>query len=346
MNSPTPRSLGYRMPAEWEPQEAVWLTWPHNQLTWPDGMLTEVERTYSEVIHALHSGQKIKLLVRNPQSELKIRMILERQGIALSQIVFVPLAAEDSWIRDYGPTFVIRPGRSPLAMVKWRFNAWGDKYDDLIGDDRIPGELNKTLRLPVFEPGIVLEGGSIEVNGAGTVLTTEQCLLNKNRNPQLSREQIEEYLREYLNVSRVLWLAEGIVGDDTDGHIDDIARFVDENSVVCAFEDDPADENYEILADNYKRLISFGLDVVKLPMPGYVGDRHARLPASYANFYIGNDAVVVPIFGHTNDQRALEIVQKCFRKHRIVGVHATAMVHGLGTIHCCSQQEPAAVQVG
>jgi len=346
MNSPTPKSLGYRMPAEWEPQEAVWLTWPHNELTWPDGMLTEVERTYSKVIHVLHSGQKIKLLVRNPQSELKIRMILGREGVALSQIVFVPVAAEDSWIRDYGPTFVIGPDRSSLAMVKWRFNAWGDKYEDLIGDDRIPRELNKTLRLPVFEPGIVLEGGSIEVNGAGTVLTTEQCLLNKNRNPQLSREQIEEYLREYLNVSRVLWLAEGIVGDDTDGHIDDIARFVDENSVVCAFEDDPADENYEILADNYKRLISFGLDVVKLPMPGYVGDRHARLPASYANFYIGNDAVVVPIFGHTNDQRALEIVQKCFRKHRIVGVHATAMVHGLGTIHCCSQQEPAAVQVG
>ena len=346
MNSPTPKSLGYRMPAEWEPQEAVWLTWPHNELTWPDGMLTEVERTYSKVIHVLHSGQKIKLLVRNLQSELKIRMTLERQGVALSQIVFVPLAAEDSWIRDYGPTFVIRPGGSPLAMVKWRFNAWGDKYDDLIGDDRIPRELNKTLRLPVFEPGIVLEGGSIEVNGAGKVLTTEQCLLNGNRNPQLSREQIEEYLREYLNVSRVLWLAEGIVGDDTDGHIDDIARFVDENTVVCAFEDDPADENYGILADNYKRLVNFGLDVVKLPMPGYVGDRHVRLPASYANFYIGNDAVVVPIFGHTNDRRALEIVQKCFPKHRIVGVHATAMVHGLGTIHCCSQQEPAVAPVG
>jgi agmatine deiminase len=333
------------MPAEWEPQEAVWLAWPHNELTWPDGMLTEVERTYSEVIHALHSSQKIKLLVRNPQSELKIRMILEGQGVALSQIVFVPVAAEDSWIRDYGPTFVICPGRSSLAMVKWKFNAWGDKYDDLIGDDRIPWELNKTLRLPVFEPGIVLEGGSIEVNGAGTVLTTEQCLLNKNRNPLLFREQIEEHLREYLNVSRVLWLAEGIVGDDTDGHIDDIARFVDENTVVCAFEDDPADENYEILVDNYKRLVSFGLDVVKLPMPGYVGDRHARLPASYANFYIGNDAVVVPIFGHTNDQRALEVVQKCFPKHRIVGVHATAMVHGLGTIHCCSQQEPAVAPV-
>jgi agmatine deiminase len=196
------------------------------------------------------------------------------------------------------------------------------------------------LKLPVFEPGIVLEGGSIEVNGAGTVLTTEQCLLNKNRNPQLDRSEIENYLQEYLNVSTVLWLHEGVVGDDTDGHIDDIARFSDANTVLCAFEEDPADENHELLKDNYDRLISFGLNVVKLPMPGYVGDRHARLPASYANFYVGNAVVVVPVFGHANDRRALEIVQKAFPSRRIVGVHATAMVHGLGTIHCCSQQEP------
>jgi agmatine deiminase len=225
--------------------------------------------------------------------------------------------------------------------VKWKFNAWGNKYDDLIGDDRIPHELNKVLGLPMFEPGIVLEGGSIEVNGAGTVLTTEQCLLNENRNPELSAEQVEECLKEYLDVSRVLWLAEGIVGDDTDGHIDDIARFVGEKTVICAFEDDPADDNYEILADNYKRLAGFGLNVIKLPMPGYVGDRHARLPASYANFYIGNAVVVVPVFGHANDHPALEIIQKCFPSRRVVGVNATTMVHGLGTIHCCSQQEPA-----
>jgi agmatine deiminase len=340
MSQPTPKNLGYRMPAEWEPQEAIWLTWPHNELTWPDGMLAEVEQTYTHIIRLLHTGQKIKLLVKDSKSEAKIRLILERENIALSQIVFVPVAAEDSWIRDYGPTFVTHSGQQQIALVKWKFNAWGDKYDDLIGDDRIPHELNKILQLPVFEPGIVLEGGSIEVNGSGTVLTTEQCLLNKNRNPHLTREQIENYLKEYLNVSRVLWLAEGIVGDDTDGHIDDIARFVDKDKVICAFEDDPADENYEILKDNYERLVSFGLDVVKLPMPGYVGDRHARLPASYANFYIGNKAVVVPVFGHSNDQRALEILQKCFPSRHVAGVHATSMVHGLGTIHCCSQQEP------
>src|SRR5215831_2136915 len=212
MRRPTPKTLGYSMPAEWELQEAVWLTWPHNELTWPDGMLADVERAYIEFIRALHTGQKIKLIVRNTDAETRVRKILDVEGIALSQIVFIPVPAEDSWIRDYGPTFVVHRERSELAMVKWRFNAWGDKYDDLIGDDRIPRELNKSLGLQMFEPGIVLEGGSIEVNGSGTVLTTEQCLLNKNRNPHLTREEIESYLRDYLNVSRVLWLAEGIVG--------------------------------------------------------------------------------------------------------------------------------------
>jgi len=192
----------------------------------------------------------------------------------------------------------------------------------------------------MFEPGIVLEGGSIEVNGAGMVLTTEQCLLNDNRNHQLKRADIEEYLKEYLNVSDVLWLREGIAGDDTDGHIDDIARFVSNDTVLCAFEENPADENYKILKENYDRLREFGLNVVKLPMPGHLGDRHARLPASYANFFIGNSAVAVPIFGHANDRRALDIIQECFPSRRVVGIHASAMVHGLGTIHCCSQQEP------
>lgn len=340
MNQPTPKNLGYRMPAEWEPQEAIWLTWPHNEITWPDGMLAEVERTYVQIIQAIHTAQKIKLLVADRKTESRIRLALDREDVALSQIEFVLLAAEDSWIRDYGPTFVVNPAERRTGMVKWIFNAWGNKYDDLIRDDRIPHELNKSLRLPIFEAGIVLEGGSIEVNGGDTVLTTEQCLLNKNRNPGLSRAEIEEYLREYLNVSRVLWLAEGIAGDDTDGHIDDIARFVSADTVISAFEEDPADENYHILKDNCERLEGFGLKVVKLPMPGYIGDRHARLPASYANFYIANSVVVVPVFGHANDSRALAIIQQCFPSRRVVGVHATAMVHGLGTIHCCSQQEP------
>jgi agmatine deiminase len=329
------------MPAEWEPQEAIWLTWPHNELTWPDAMLEEVRTAYVSIMLALYSHQKINLLVKNEHAQLDVRARLAGAGVPLIQVNFIELPTEDSWIRDYGPTFVINERLKKLGMVKWIFNAWGNKYEDLLGDDRIPHELNRTLKLPIFESGIVLEGGSIEVNGAGTVLTTEQCLLNKNRNPNLSRDEVEEYLREYLNVSRVLWLREGIAGDDTDGHIDDIARFADENTVVCAFEEDPSDENYEILKENYERLLTFDLNVVKVPMPGYVGDRHERLPASYANFYIGNGAVVVPTFGHPNDQRALDILQKCFPTRRVAGVHATAMVHGFGTIHCCSQQEPA-----
>jgi agmatine deiminase len=340
MNGPTPKSLGYRMPAEWEPQDAVWLTWPHNEVTWPDGMIAEVERSYVDIIRALHTGQKIKLLVRDSSTEGRVRLALEREDVALSQVLFILQPAEDSWIRDYGPTFVVNAQQRRLAMVKWTFNAWGNKYDDLLADRDIPIHLNKLLGLPVFEPGIVLEGGSIEVNGAGAVLTTEQCLLNSNRNPHLGRKAIEDYLREYLNVGTVLWLREGIAGDDTDGHIDDIARFVSENKVLCAFEENPADENYGILKENYERLVRFGLDVVRLPMPGYVGDRHARLPASYANFYIGNAAVVVPIFAEANDDRALAVIQECFPSRRVIGVYARAMVHGLGTIHCCSQQEP------
>src|SRR5262249_7675009 len=187
MKQPTPKTLGYRMPAEWEPQEAVWMTWPHNETTWPNGMLEEVERSYVDIIRTLHTGQRVRLLVKDTESEIRIRLALEREDIALGQVLFWTIAAEDSWIRDYGPTFLVNWEQRQIGIVKWIFNAWGNKYDDLIADDRIPVELNKVLRLPMFQPGIVLEGGSIEVNGAGTVLTTEQCLLNKNRNPNLTR---------------------------------------------------------------------------------------------------------------------------------------------------------------
>jgi agmatine deiminase len=340
MKQSSPKSRGYRMPAEWELQEAIWLAWPHNELTWPGAMLAGVERSYIEIVQALHTGQKVKLLVQDSASEARIRGLLDRHGVDLNQVVFLQIATEDAWIRDYGPTFVVNKESQELAMVEWIFNAWGNKYDDLLADNSIPYKINETLRMAMFEPGIVLEGGSIEVNGTGAVLTTEQCLLNKNRNPHLGRAEIEKYLMEYLNVQEVLWLKEGIVGDDTDGHIDDIARFVDEKTVICAVEEDRSDENYKILKENYERLQGVIANVIRLPMPGYVGDRGARLPASYANFYIGNQAVVVPIFGHSNDNRAVDIIQECFPKRKVVGVHATAMVHGLGTIHCCSQQEP------
>jgi len=340
MKQPTPSRLGYRMPAEWEPQAAIWLTWPHNELTWPDGMLAEVQKAYVRIIQALHTDQRVKLLVKDKDEAAHVRGELRAADVFLDQVELFEIAAEDSWIRDYGPTFVTNRESGQLAIIKWIFNAWGNKYEDLLADNRIPLELNKRLRLTIFEAGIVLEGGSIEVNGSGTVLTTEQCLLNANRNPNLSRAAIEEYLQEYLGVSNILWLHEGIAGDDTDGHIDDIARFVSSDTVICAFEDDPLDENYRLLKDNYERLVSFGFRVVKLPMPPRIESGQDRLPASYANFYIGNAVVVVPVFGSSNDIRALEIIGQSFPSRRVVGVDATAMVHGLGTIHCCSQQEP------
>lgn len=336
MNEPTPRSLGYRMPAEWEPQEAIWLAWPHNELTWPDGMLARVESSYVQIIEALHTGQKIKLLVKNADTEATVRLMLGRAGVDLSRVLFVQATYQDSWIRDYGPTFVVNKDLGRLAMVKWTFNAWGNKYDDLLADDKIPYELNRHLGLPMFESGIVLEGGSIDVNGSDTVLTTEQCLLNKNRNPNLTRREIEAYLKEYLNISDIVWLKDGIAGDDTDGHIDDIARFVSEDTVVCAFADDASDSNYAVLKENYEILRQRVRHVLKVPMPG-----QTSLPASYANFYIGNRAVVVPQFGDPNDRRALDILQQCFPTRQMVGVPCSDMVHGLGTLHCCSQQEPS-----
>ena len=344
----TPKELGYRMPAEWEKQEAVWISWPHNKETWPEN-LSEVEDSYAQFIKALHTGQKINILVNNADVKLGILKKLSNNGVDASKIVFHQIKNVDAWIRDYGPTFVVNESaKQKLAMVKWVFNAWGNKYQDLKEDEGIQYEINKFLKIPMFESGIVLEGGSIEVNGCGTVLTTEQCLLNKNRNPNLSKGEIEQCLKDYLNVSKVLWLKEGVTGDDTDGHIDDIARFANKNTVVCAYEDNKDDENYNILNENYNLLKGMTdqngkkLNVVKLPMPGIVKNKETRLPASYTNFYIGNDAVAVPIFGHKDDKKALGIMQKLFPQRKIIGINCARMVYGLGTLHCCSQQQPSA----
>ncbi|MBI5390981.1 agmatine deiminase family protein [Candidatus Woesearchaeota archaeon] len=339
----TPKDLNFRMPAEWEAQEAIWLSWPKNKVTWPGKMLKEVEQVYVEFIKALYTGQKVKLLVDSAAVQKKVEQMLVAARIDLHQIIFWIIPTADAWIRDYGPTFVTNGKKK--ALVKWKYNAWGGKYEDLLPDNQVPYDMNQQLKLPMFEPGIVLEGGSIEVNGKGTVLTTEQCLLNKNRNPKLSKKQIEQYLKDYLNVTNVLWLKEGIVGDDTDGHIDDIVRFVDQHTVVCAFEDDPKDENHSLLKENYELLCNMKaedgkqLRVVKLPMPGFVGDDNGRLPASYANFYIGNKAVVVPIFEHQNDTKALKILERLFPTRKVVGINCKTLVYGLGTLHCVSQQE-------
>ena len=340
----TPLRLGYRMPAEWEPHAATWLAWPRDNDTFTD--LPAVERSYTAVIAALHRDERVELLVPPDRSlENRVRTLLGSAGIDLTRIHVHRLDYADVWFRDYGPTFVVRPEDPLPGMVHWRFNAWGGKYPELAGDTVIPERVCRAAGMKVFFPGIVLEGGSIEVNGAGTVLVTEQCLLHPNRNPSLSREEIGAYLQEYLGITTVVWLKEGIAGDDTDGHIDDIARFTGPSTIVCAVEDDPDNVNAPALRENL-RILREARDqddrpftIVPLPMPGPVEDG-ARLPASYANFYIGNRTVLVPVFGDPHDARALKVLRDAFPGRNVVGIDCRALVSGLGALHCITQQQP------
>jgi len=350
------------MPAEWHRHAATWLSWPKDPETWPD-RVPQVEEIFLQMMAALAPHEIVNLLVDAAATEVCVR---ERCTFASAEnIRFHQIATVDSWIRDYGPNFLIfgthasgvpHAGgvRTGLAFNDWIFNAWGNKYEELKKDNAIPSLLESVVNARRFEPGIVMEGGSIEVNGRGVVLTTEQCLLNPNRNPDLSRDEIEQYLKDYLAVEKVLWLGEGIVGDDTDGHIDDIARFVSPSTIVAAIEDDPADDNYQILQDNLRRLEGMTdlqgrpFEIVTLPMPGLVagssssGRNLDRLPASYANFYIANEVVLAPIFGHANDSRALKTLQAVFPNRRIIAINCEPMVWGMGTIHCVTQQQPKA----
>jgi agmatine deiminase len=345
---PTPTELGFRMPAEWYRHAATWLSWPKDPETWPD-RVPQVEKIFLQMMAALAPYETVNLLVDDPETEAAVRarcVFPGAENIRCQQIQTV-----DSWIRDYGPNFLIND-KKQLAYNDWIFNAWGNKYEELKKDDSIPARLESLLNVQRFTPGVVMEGGSIEVNGAGCVLTTEQCLLNDNRNQHLGKDEIEQYLKSYLGVERVLWLGEGIVGDDTDGHIDDIARFVAPNVIVCAVEDDPEDANYKLLQDNLKRLRTMtnadgrSFEIVTLPMPGVVGGTSTdnrnldRLPASYANFYIANAVVLAPVFGHANDARALQTLQSLFSERRVVGINCEPLVWGMGTIHCVTQQQP------
>ncbi len=345
----TPAALGYRMPAEWHPHAATWLAWPTNEQTW-SARLRRVRDSYLEMIRLLSREERVHLLVDDEAARETVRNELERAGAILERVSLEVIPTVDAWIRDYGPNFLVArsPGRAGLAFNNWRFNAWGEKYPDLMRDDRIPERIAERLMgARVFEPGLVLEGGSIDVNGEGLCLTTRQCLLNPNRNPRLSAREIDEALREYLGVRRVVWLEEGIAGDDTDGHIDDIARFVDNDTVVCAVEEDPADVNHAPLADCLARLDRISqteglFRVVPLPMPEPALDDGGRpLPASYANFYIANNLVLVPVFGQDRDRRALEILAPLFPGRRVVGIPAVDLVWGLGAVHCLTQQQPA-----
>lgn len=334
--------LDFYMPAEWEEHEATWLAWPHNPNTWP-GQLDRIPPLWVQMIQALHAQEKVHLCVKDDNMAQEAKAFLRKNNI--SQNVFLHLIpTNDAWARDHGPIFVRK--NNQMKVLDWIFNSWGKKYGPWDLDDVVPRKAAQILGLPCEIIEMVLEGGSIDVNGRGTLLTTEKCLLNENRNPHLSKEEIEKQLKRSLGVKNILWLGEGIVGDDTDGHIDDITRFVNPTTVVTAIEEDPTDENYKPLQDNLRRLRSMKdqdgnpLDVLTLPMPGPVYYEDQRLPASYANFYIANGVVLVPTYRHENDEKALSVLRRVFPTRTVVGIDCTDLVWGLGAIHCVTQQQP------
>ena len=344
----TPRHLGYRMPAEWEPHAGTWFTWPRpDGISFPDKYET-VPPVYAELIRNLVQVEDVHINVWDADMEFWVRELLTKLGTPLGRVMFHHFPAYEPWCRDHGPIFLVRErdGRRERAIVDWGYNAWGGKYPPFDRDDQVPQHVARLRKLPLFSPPMILEGGSIEVNGHGVVLTTEACLLNANRNPNLTRPEIETYLREYLGVSTVLWLGDGIIGDDTDGHIDDLTRFVSANTLVTVVEEDPSDANHPILRENLRRLCDLRdqdgkpFKIVELPMPGVVEYEGQRLPASYANFYIANGIVLVPTFRHANDRKALEILRPLFPERRVIGVDSTELIWGLGSFHCITQQEP------
>jgi agmatine deiminase len=347
MNPTTnPAELGYAMPAEWAPHQATWISWPHNLDTWP-GVLEAAEASMALAVAALAPAETVRINVLGADHEARVRSRLGPLGDSPA-VVFHHFPTNDAWCRDHGAIFV-RNAAGRLAAVDCGFNAWGGKYPPWDLDDAIPAQMAAVLGVPRFAGGLILEGGSIDVNGAGTLLTTEQCLLNTNRNPGMSRAEIEERLRMLFGVRQILWLGDGIAGDDTDGHVDDITRFVAEDIVVTVIEPNPADPNHAPLADNLARLRAMRLpdgrplNVVELPMPHPVELDGVRLPASYGNFYIGNEAVLLPAFDQPGDELARRILADCFPARRIVPIRANELVVGLGAFHCLTQQLPAAV---
>ncbi|MCU1237564.1 MAG: Porphyromonas-type peptidyl-arginine deiminase [Candidatus Solibacter sp.] len=319
------------MPAEWEPHEATWIAWPHNREDWP-GRFAPIPWVYADIVKKLSQVERVRILIQNAPLEKQARRILERVGANLDAVEFFVRETDRVWTRDYCPLFV-KNRAGEIALTGWRFNAWA-KYDNYKKDAAIPGYLAKRLKLPIFTPGMVLEGGSIDVNGAGLLLTTEECLLSpiQARNPEMSREEIDACLGEYLGIERVVWLKSGIAGDDTHGHVDDLARFVNPDTVVLCTESDPADT---------ATLRAAGLRVVKLPMPRPLIFNGQQLPASYANFYIANGLVLVPTFNDSNDRVALGILAKQFPDREVVGINCTDFIWGLGALHCMTQQQPA-----
>lgn len=344
MNNTSLQTTDFHMPAEWEQHIATWLSWPYDRTTFPH--LVEVENAYIEFMTVVLPLEKMNLLVLDETVKEKVLLSLKKNNAFIENLTIHIVDYCDVWIRDYGPIFVVNKDKTQLAITKWQFNAWGNKYPELLGDNEIPAMLNKDLELPFFETGIILEGGSIDVNGKGSLLTTEQCLLNKNRNANLTKKEIEKKLQDFLGVTNIVWLKDGLEGDDTDGHIDDIARFVNSTTILYAIEENKIDANYERLQENYE-ILKNAVDqdgkpftLIPVPMPQVLVDDARRLPASYMNFYITNGVIVCPIFDGKNDKKVLEILEKSFPDRKIIGINAKYFVYGNGAFHCATQQQP------
>jgi len=342
----TPAALGFRMPAEWERQEAIWLSWPHNRATWP-GNFRPIPRKFAEIAAHISLREKVRFNIAARHQKRALALIA-RAGADMANVEFFDHPTNDSWCRDHGPIFVRNDRTGEVALTDWVFNAWGEKYAPFDLDNRIPRAIGRSLGLRRFGKNMVLEGGSIDVNGKGLLLTTEACLLNKNRNPELTRAQIERNLRDFLGVRTIVWLGGGILGDDTDGHVDDLTRFFCESGLVTAVERNRRDPNHGVLAANLERLRGLRTPsgdrfrIVELPMPAPREHGGRRLPASYANFLIINGAVLMPSFCQPRrDREAAEALASCFPDRQVVPIDCLELVLGLGTLHCISQQQPA-----
>ncbi len=343
----TPQQLGYHFPAEFAPHSATWLSWPHKEASWP-GKIETIYPIYAQFIKLVAEGEKVNINVVDEAMKAKAIRHIEQAGGDFENINFFIHPTNDAWCRDHGPAFLINPkAAQKKIIVDWGYNAWGGKYPPFDLDDRIPTHIAEHYKIPVIYPGIVMEGGSVDFNGRGTVLTTTSCLLNANRNPTFNQKEIEEFLHQFYGAENILWLGDGVVGDDTDGHIDDITRFVNEDTVVTVVETNKQDENYEPLHENLKTLKTLRLEngkplnIVELPLPSAIVYEDMRLPASYANFYISNRYVVVPTFRDAQDDKALQILEQCFPDRKVIGLDSLDIIWGLGSFHCLSQQEPA-----
>jgi agmatine deiminase len=356
--SPTaPASFGFAHPAEWEHHEATWIAWPHNRTDWP-GKMAPIPWVYSEIVRRIAPGEIVRILVNSGRHEASARRALARTGVDISRVQFFPFVTDRGWTRDSGPIFLRQRGSgSEVAIIKFRFNAWA-KYADWKNDDAVAKRASRALGMRIFtaiQDGhqMVVEGGSIDLNGRGTLITTQECLLDQKvqpRNPSLDQQQIEAGLKAYLGVSNILWLGRGIAGDDTHGHVDDLCRFVNPTTVVLCRTDDPNDENFGPLEENRERLETMRLetgsriDVVPMPMPAPLYFDGRRLPASYANFYISNSAVLVPTFNDPNDRQALGILSELITDRPVIGIHAVDLVWGLGTLHCLTHEQPSGMK--